>query len=289
MDITGLGTNLFASANFLDNDAGASDEQFLNLVGGIQIDTVIENLLESIMNMIEDEEIDTNTKLRDLRIKFLEFASKGYNTAIEEIIKPLDENGTVIQMKDVLDSLNRVDFNPSSQGHFRDLLIDISGSNNDYSDLEERIIAVTEQYKVAYVALFDADKEVREITSKFKLMAKKIDDFMNLESNSASLDMYKSFANYLIIYFKNTNLLEKFNKYVRAYKDFTQLRKLLKVSSISSNNDTLPLCSICISHSVTYTLNPCGHTFCHSCAHKQIGHCFICRTKITNRLKLYFS
>jgi hypothetical protein len=288
MDITGLGSNLFASANFLDNDAGASDDQFMNLLGGIQIDTVIENLLESIMNMIEDGEIDTNTKLRDLRIKFLEFASKGYTTAIEELIKPLDENGTVTQMKDVLDSLNRVDFNPSSQEHFRDLLIDISGSNNDYSDLEERIIAVTEKYKLAYVALFEADKEVREVSSKFKLVAKKIDDFMNLESNSASLDMYKSFANYLMIYFKNTNLLDKFNNYVRAYREFTRLRKIIKLSSISSSEET-PLCSICISHSVTYALNPCGHTFCHSCAHKQLGHCFICRTKISNRLKLYFS
>lgn len=289
MDITGLGSNLFASANFLDNDAGASDDQFLNLFGGIQIETVIENLLESIMNMIEDGEMDTNTKLRDLRIKFLEFASKGYNTAIEELVKPLDTNGTVILMKDVIDSLNRVDFNPSSQGHFRDLLIDISGASNDYSDLEERIFAATEQYKVAYVALFEADKEVREVASKFKMVAKKIDDFMNLESNSASLDMYKSFANYLMIYFKNTNLLDKFNIYVRAYKEFTRLRKIIKASTVTSSVEALPLCSICISHSVTYTLNPCGHTFCHSCAHKQAGHCFICRTKITNRLKLYFS
>ena len=289
MDITGLGSNLFASANFLDNDAGASDDQFLNLFGGIQIETVIENLLESIMNMIEDGEMDTNTKLRDLRIKFLEFASKGYNTAIEELVKPLDTNGTVILMKDVIDSLNRVDFNPSSQGHFRDLLIDISGASNNYSDLEERIFAATEQYKLAYVALFEADKEVREVASKFKMVAKKIDDFMNLESNSASLDMYKSFANYLMIYFKNTNLLDKFNIYVRAYREFTRLRKIIKASNISSSEDTSPLCSICISHSVTYTLNPCGHTFCHSCAHKQLGHCFICRTKISNRLKLYFS
>jgi Zinc finger, C3HC4 type (RING finger) len=292
MDLTGPGNgfgNSFAAADFVDNDAGASSGEFLHMLGGLKVEMLIENLYESVMNVIEDGEIETSEKLIALRRKFIEFSSRGYFMSVGRLLKPLEETRASVHMNEVLEALSRYDFNPSSQAHFRGLAIDISGSVNEFGDLESRLCDLSERYMVVYNELFAIDKEIKNCAENFAVLVKKIDDFVLLEQNSASIEMYRAFTNYMMVFFNESDLKGKFDKFVKIYREFTQIRKLLKIKDVAEGEPQLPLCSICISHSVIYTLNPCGHTFCSSCAMKQNSHCFICRTKMIGRLKLFFS
>lgn len=50
-----------------------------------------------------------------------------------------------------------------------------------------------------------------------------------------------------------------------------------------------PACTICLKQSISHVLIPCGHLFCATCAKKQHNQCYVCRTTIKERHKVYFS
>ena len=58
---------------------------------------------------------------------------------------------------------------------------------------------------------------------------------------------------------------------------------------IGNQTTAEPLCPICISDSITTAISPCGHTFCSGCAKRMVNECGVCRGRIRDRLKLYFT
>ena len=46
-------------------------------------------------------------------------------------------------------------------------------------------------------------------------------------------------------------------------------------------------CPICCINKVNIFTNPCGHTLCNTCADNMSTTCFICRSTVTDKLKLY--
>jgi hypothetical protein len=283
--------NSFSAADFSDRDAGAGGGLVtpMNLaLGSVNIENTVDNLVQSIMNFVADGEESTQNS--DLRKRFVELAALGFYKSVEELAKPIDANSTVLGTVDVIRTLGRKDFNPSSKLLFRDLVIDLSDNMIYDTDSEKALINLHEQYASVLTKLFKADEELRNLTINFNNLSKRIDDFISLEVNSASDEMYKSFTNYLVVFFDNNKMLEKFNRFLQLYREFNRIRKLLGLRNVINNNEqSPPLCSICITNSVGCAFVPCGHTFCGSCSYKQTGNCYVCRTKISARIKLYFS
>jgi len=59
-----------------------------------------------------------------------------------------------------------------------------------------------------------------------------------------------------------------------------------KLKELKSNLNDLNKCSVCFENKFSVCLNPCGHCYCDICI-KNATNCFICRTNIINKIKLF--
>lgn len=80
---------------------------------------------------------------------------------------------------------------------------------------------------------------------------------------------------------KIENLKEDFSKNLNNIIRFKQL--LLKAAPEEKIRNC---CNVCAENKINICINPCGHTFCQSCADK-MNKCGMCRANITSKIKLY--
>jgi hypothetical protein len=111
----------------------------------------------------------------------------------------------------------------------------------------------------------------------------------SLTHNEALPDLIDSFSAYAKSIYESAQFEETYTQLVEAYKKWNVCRQLLGVHTMMRQDQSEPSCSICLQESVSYTIVPCGHTFCSSCSKKQNTSCFICRGPIRERMKLYFA
>ena len=60
----------------------------------------------------------------------------------------------------------------------------------------------------------------------------------------------------------------------------------LKDEKLKELKSNLNKCSVCFENKLSVCLNPCGHCYCDICI-KNANNCFICRTNIKNKIKLF--
>jgi hypothetical protein len=111
----------------------------------------------------------------------------------------------------------------------------------------------------------------------------------SLTHNEALADLVDSFSKYAESVYESSHFEENYHQLVEAYKKWNVCRELLSVQSVMKKDSAEPPCSICLLESVSYTIVPCGHTYCSGCSKKQNTTCFICRGPIRERVKLYFA
>ena len=111
----------------------------------------------------------------------------------------------------------------------------------------------------------------------------------SLTHNEALADLVDSFSKYADSVYESSHFEENYHQLVEAYKKWNVCRELLSVQSVMKKDSAEPPCSICLLESVSYTIVPCGHTYCSGCSKKQNTTCFICRGPIRERVKLYFA
>jgi len=88
--------------------------------------------------------------------------------------------------------------------------------------------------------------------------------------------------------YRRNDIQYDYKRFCTLFARFTALRSI--ITPLQSTDATgSPICSICTGEKVTYTVIPCGHTFCNSCCYKQRSQCYICRNIIRDRQRIYFS
>jgi len=293
--------NFFASADFSDADAGAGGGggELTQSAGYIEISTVIENLLDSTINLLQDKLfIDTPEgaeRLTKIRRNLIDYTNSGNFQQFENFAKPISDNDTYKKVKSIIQYLSRDGFNQSSTDMYRDLLIDISGNNYEseiveFKSQETVIISLLEQYSKSVDELFKAEDSIKNKLGGYDDLAKRLDIVLSLDFNDAMGDVYKSILNYITQFLKDNNIYESFMAYTNARRKFIMYRKLLKIKetiNVGSDGRVLPECSICMTDAIGYAFVPCGHAYCKECAHKQHINCYTCRSKINQRMKLY--
>jgi hypothetical protein len=295
---TGYGA-FFSNANFIDSDAGAGKDitkTYLNSSDYIPVGNIISNLKEASMNIIHNESDMLDDKIKKMRNLSKLFTRTSVFSKLIPFLKPLDQQKDIIRMRSVLKKLERDDFNPSSQDIFKDLSIDISGSEihnlginiEEFADTFDKIVT---EYNKSVEALLTCEKNLHNGLDMFDTIALKLDDFLNLDTNSASLDMFDAFLKYLAAFFDENSIYQEFTNFLLAYKRFIALHSLLKLTTqiVPEDERLPPLCSVCISDPVSHAFVPCGHTFCAKCVQKQMTICFVCRARYTSKMKLYFA
>lgn len=287
---------LYASADFTDSDAGAGDSSIENLGEFIKIDDAIKNLLDATSNKVEQGTDTYIISIRDYRNSLQKLCCLENLKLLEKFYDPKFEECTVNSILELGSILENENFNPSSSDIFKKLLIDLSGSNTDintelgceFTIVEGAISKLNSLYLDSLDNLFSADKNLNSALEGVRYTFNKVNTLLSLEMNEATADMYHALSKYIHTTIGKYNLKDLFDEFIKARRKFIHYRILLNAKDVI-NEENKPMCTICLDKDVNYVLVGCGHTFCTECTRKQINSCYICRCKIRERIKIYFS
>jgi hypothetical protein len=110
-----------------------------------------------------------------------------------------------------------------------------------------------------------------------------------LAENDALPELISAFSNYAIHVYTSCHFEETYTQLVEEYKKWNICRQLVTMPTMMTQMKAEPHCSICLLESISYAMVPCGHTYCGNCSKKQNTTCFMCRTQIRERVKLFFT
>jgi hypothetical protein len=185
----------------------------------------------------------------------------------------------------------------------RDMVLDISGEDslddinatllsssvgNPLKDHVTNTHLIYELYKEAGDNALKLQYALKTKLDKLDRIQGKLSGLFEIEPNELFEPLMQANEAYLSKIFKDTQIEDDYKALIAAYRRFIAIRDIVTTSRTVLLQESEPLCSICLDESVAFALNPCGHTFCQTCIRKQTGSCFICRTPIKDRLKLYF-
>jgi hypothetical protein len=186
----------------------------------------------------------------------------------------------------------------------RDIVVDISGENV-YEELNAALLSLNGEnhlnnYALHTRALYDLYREAGEaiFTAQASLKVKldnldklqgKISSLFEIDVNEKYEPLLLATEEYLKQIYEKNDIEGEYNTLISAYRRFAMLKDIINMSRTFCSSQNEPMCSICIQDSVAFTFVPCGHTFCQGCMRKQHNECFICRGRIKERVKLYFS
>lgn len=111
----------------------------------------------------------------------------------------------------------------------------------------------------------------------------------SLTNNEILPELIDTFSSYVESVYKSCNIDSHYIELVELYKKWNICRQIISLQANIKNTVIDPQCSICLTEPVSYTIVPCGHTFCSTCSKKQNTNCYICRGMIRERVKLYFT
>jgi len=111
----------------------------------------------------------------------------------------------------------------------------------------------------------------------------------SLTNNDALPSLVDAFAKYAEEVYQDSKIETIYKDLIESYKKWNICRQILSFQNMLRCDGAEPMCSICLIENISFTIVPCGHTFCATCAKKQNTTCYICRGSIRERVKLYFT
>jgi len=91
-----------------------------------------------------------------------------------------------------------------------------------------------------------------------------------------------------IIMHKKMKLEEYEKEKMQLFEEIKMLKTVICTDDLTQKNNE-SICFICAEESIKCCFNPCGHTFCNSCASRITNkRCYTCRAPVTSTIKLFF-
>ena len=269
--------------------------------------TVLKNLIQRHTHDIRETVQDTLPRVGQqysVKKSFREFYLKEASHVFEFLDKPLLTNQPLFQSQQLVKRFGKGEYN-GNRNKYRDLVLDCSCSNivteiqqsmqsaGNSSDTFETWVLQTrlllDLWRQAMTEFSVAEAKLKVHMAIFDELAKKANTLMQLPNGDTYEPLVKATENYLQTVFQEHNIEADYLETIKALKKIVILTDALGAIRQMVNANTEPLCSVCIHEPVSLATVPCGHTFCTSCGARQMTTCYICRTPITNRQKIYFS
>jgi hypothetical protein len=197
----------------------------------------------------------------------------------------------------------RHDIEPGALRPLSQLVQDISGATLIQSDINSlveskgpsSITQMREQLKQLFYAYKETTEKVLECENQLKLRVTKMDEIqrrvtvvMEFKTNAVSGELTAALEKYLQEEFKTLSIESFYKSLLHLYQKQIALREAIQFFKIGSATD-VPLCPICLNEPVGCANVPCGHTTCASCSKRLLSECSICRAKVRDRMKIYFT
>ena len=170
----------------------------------------------------------------------------------------------------------------NKEGVLTDIARDLDG--RDIESVRGDVHRCMDMYVATLRQLHAVDERLHCSIAKLEALHKKLED-LDLEEDAALQDAILA---YIQRQYEKLGIEEDYTAFCNLYARFCALRTVVFALKSADDTTSSPLCSICAAEKVTVALNPCGHVFCNQCAQRQHTQCYICRSPIHNRLRLYF-
>lgn len=295
----------FAPADFGAADDMQPPELALDPTGTgtlVPYSTIISNVLSRQMYEIKEKTPTSgiNTILSWKR-RLREFMGQKNEDLIEFLRKPLEQHPTLGRAIPFMKRFGRSDF-LASHGTLQAVALDVSGpvlmpifeqemkraGPSSFNELREQIKWIFETYRQAGEDCMRNENVLRTRLDNFDKIHQKLVLLLDMPSNEASPEMATSIEKYLEKNFHDNGIKEYYTDFIISYRRFITLREVILFLRTTELVDKEPLCSICLNEPICYALSPCGHTFCNNCSKRQMIQCYMCRTNIKERIRLYF-
>lgn len=262
--------------------------------------TLVGNALQRQTTEIKDKTTNPSPTPTNWRRKLREFMALKNEDLIEVLKKPLGPQSPLYRADVFVQKFGRPDFvasHPSLQ------MVSLDASGSLMSQIEQELLGIgpsnakeiQNQVRWAYDMYRQAGDECLKRESELKLRLdildktyQKVIGFCDLPVNQDSEKLAEAVEGYIKTIFEDHKIEECYKAAIEAYRRFASLREIIQIFRFTDLHDKEPLCAICMNESVAFVLNPCGHTFCGTCLKRQVNTCYICRSSIRDKLKIYF-
>jgi hypothetical protein len=262
---------------------------------------LVTNVASRQLQEVKEKTVSPATNGNAWRKRVKEFMVQRNEDLLAFLRKPLSQHPTLSQADPFLRKFGVLNFTATHHS-LRDIFLDSSGVSHVVK-IEEELLAIgpassvklTEEIRWLYDAYRTAGETVmkQENSLRVKLdlldkMHQKTMGLMDLPMNESSAEFQEVTLKYLDCFFKEQNIQENYNAYIEAYRRFTAIKELITTFRFTDNVDKEPLCCICLQEPVSHCITPCGHTFCSSCVKRQLSNCYMCRSTVKDRVRIFF-
>jgi hypothetical protein len=195
---------------------------------------------------------------------------KGHTT--QQLLKDLNLNMT---LEPIIAYFDEGLSNLKGEGTLQDFMKQLRWIMHQYRNIGEEVLRLE-------TLLFQKIETLDKLQHRVPLIH-------GLAENDALPELISAFSNYATHVYTSCHFEETYQQLVEEYKKWNICRQLVTMPTMMSQMKTEPHCSICLLETISYAMVPCGHTYCGNCSKKQNTTCFMCRTQIRERVKLFFT
>lgn len=169
----------------------------------------------------------------------------------------------------------------------------VSSATTDL-DIFDCLVKKQQRYLKVVESLFETHKQLNDKVFHLSRLHDRIDTLAQTDlslgdsAGKARNELLQSMLRYTEESYKECAIDKDYSEFLTFYSEFVELRKFLLGSFTVQNVNSIPICTICTQERVGSVLVPCGHTYCVECTQKQRQICYICRSSVRERIRIYF-
>jgi len=314
MDLSGstFGLGLFSMAQFDGGDAGAGVFQLMR--------SGVENALQHHMNVAVSATPDARDVIRSWLSRVKETTYKAEAEVIQ-FLQQDEELGTEATVgteragslpclerhRDFLRGLDTPGFITSRTWLSRNLrsvvdhdamLSDIhSALGMGVSALQEKIKCLMDMYLPTLETMDAAYKRLQTKLKQIEAFSKQVTSLRlpDIEPTPEMATLQTALLAHIESQYTALRIEDDYIEFCDQYERFQTYRSVLcllrpfdALLTQGSGASHGPMCSVCMTEPVAAAVVPCGHTFCTKCCSSQYRMCYICRTPVKDKQRLYF-
>jgi hypothetical protein len=299
-DLTGFSSTApFGPADFPDaNEVSLSQYSFSEETS---YSSAINNAITKHLNEIKDKQDQSITVQNAWKKRIREFLVTKSSKLLEFLTCKLKNHPVLSSTENFFQKFSKTNIKYNQS--LRDIVLDISSNNiseemdalcisNDYLTLPryiEQTKFIMEQYKLVSEKILDKENLLKIKLSSLDSLQNKIVGIQSISHNEHYEELMSASEKYIGKIFEENNIEKDYNEIIENYRKFLYLREVIKTIRLPELTEKEPLCSICFSEQIQYAFVPCGHTYCSNCTKKQFTSCSICRSSISDRIKIFFT
>lgn len=302
----------YASANFVSSELTQPASTYMDTLGGTH--DSVQGIVQQTLQRHISEGIPVNTSPRltsfsqqhnSWRKRLREMMVKQNEEMISFLFKPVTDHSHIGPAEKALRRFAmRQDIEPTTVKPLKQIIDDLSGVEIVQKEIEERIAkkgssslpelrnqvtALLELYKETGEKLLECENQLKMRLEKMDKLQKQVSHIMELQTNDATQDLIEAEEKYLQKSFQGLAIEHHYKSLLHLYQKHFWLREAISLFKSGNQLTSEPSCPVCMNDSVACALIPCGHTFCSNCARRMMSECCVCRGRIRDRLKIYFT